>query len=140
MNLSELGELDPDGDLTLVLVDRGDNGEAIVKHLHKIVILTREQSTSRAQGSLDSQLKDTKSTESWLGTRSSPSKSANRKARKIRLRVSSKHLTLASPVFKALLRGGFAESEHLNAGLPAEIQLPDDIAAAAFWLFLYVIH
>lgn len=53
--------------------------------------------------------------------------------------MSSKHLTLASPVFKALLRGSFAESSDLQSDLSPEILLHDD-DPAAFWLLLYIIH
>jgi hypothetical protein len=55
------------------------------------------------------------------------------------LRVSSKHLALASAVFKALLRGGFAESRDLDAGLPAEVRLPD-VEPAALLVLLYIVH
>ncbi|KAF2491509.1 hypothetical protein BU16DRAFT_565210 [Lophium mytilinum] len=43
-----------------------------------------------------------------------------------RLLVSSKVLALASPVFRAMFTGGFAESQNLSSASPREVPLPDD--------------
>ena len=44
----------------------------------------------------------------------------------IRMQVSSMHLTLVSPVFKAMLLGGFREGNKLRDSGSLEIPLPDD--------------
>ena len=49
-------------------------------------------------------------------------------AQDIRIRVSSRHLILASEVFKVLLKGGLRESSKLYAEGTTEIPLPDDFA------------
>lgn len=41
--------------------------------------------------------------------------------------VSSKHMSLASPVFKAMLTGGFQEAVELKAAGKTEIPLPDEV-------------
>src|SRR3954466_2087820 len=57
-----------------------------------------------------------------------------------RMHVSSKHLTLASPVFHAMLkRSVFKEGIDLAAGGTVEIPLPDD-NPAAFGILLWMIH
>ncbi|KAL9105776.1 MAG: hypothetical protein Q9187_008658, partial [Circinaria calcarea] len=56
-----------------------------------------------------------------------------------RLRVSSKHLILASPVFKAMLARNFKESATLRSTGTLELQLPDDDPAALLVL-LDIIH
>ncbi|KAL2071695.1 hypothetical protein VTL71DRAFT_12930 [Oculimacula yallundae] len=44
----------------------------------------------------------------------------------LRMQVSSKHVQLASPVFKAMLGRGFAEGEALRENGQVEIPLPED--------------
>ena len=44
----------------------------------------------------------------------------------IRIRVSSKHLTLASRVFKRILQPGFREGDSLRSGRSTELPLPED--------------
>ena len=46
------------------------------------------------------------------------------------MQVSSKHLAMAIPVFKALLSHGFSEGEALRTQGTAKIPLPDDDPAA----------
>ncbi|KAF8865160.1 hypothetical protein BDZ45DRAFT_581276 [Acephala macrosclerotiorum] len=53
--------------------------------------------------------------------------------------VSSKHLVLASPVFKAMFRSGFQECQILQSQGRVEVDLPDD-DPAAFQILLNVIH
>ena len=55
-----------------------------------------------------------------------------------RTRVSSRHLSLASPVFKAMLTGGFEEGR-VQSTQVQEIQLPDDDPEALV-ILLHVIH
>ncbi|KAK0108249.1 hypothetical protein ONS95_003067 [Cadophora gregata] len=57
----------------------------------------------------------------------------------IRMQVSSKHLGLASPVFKAMLGHGFKEGEAFRADGKVEIPLPDD-DAAAMTILLAIMH
>jgi hypothetical protein len=57
-----------------------------------------------------------------------------------RMLVSSKHMTLASPIFKAMLRTGtFSEGQELARRGKAEINLPED-DPTAFTILLNVIH
>ncbi|KAJ5041068.1 uncharacterized protein L3040_005623 [Drepanopeziza brunnea f. sp. 'multigermtubi'] len=53
--------------------------------------------------------------------------------------VSSKHLRLASPVFKAMLQGSFREGQALQSTGKAEVPLPDD-DPAAFKILLDIVH
>ena len=57
----------------------------------------------------------------------------------IRIRVSSKHLTLASPVFRRMLSANYKEGLHLCSQGHAELPLPDD-NPAAFLVILHLIH
>ncbi|KAF7507990.1 hypothetical protein GJ744_009887 [Endocarpon pusillum] len=138
MKLPNSCNIDPDGDLVLILLDHGDTCERVVKHLKGNITLSLSQSGSRAKRSLNGQVKVTPSESSHAVARKS-SDAEDGQPQEIRLNVSSKHLTLASPVFKTLLRGGFAESKDLNKGLAAEVRLPED-HPAALWLLLYIIH
>ncbi|KAF2491511.1 hypothetical protein BU16DRAFT_440318, partial [Lophium mytilinum] len=56
------------------------------------------------------------------------------------LRVSSKILTLASPVFKAMFTHGFAESQDLSSTAPRLIPLPDDNTRAMVLLSRILHH
>ncbi|KAH7420007.1 hypothetical protein BKA64DRAFT_752560 [Cadophora sp. MPI-SDFR-AT-0126] len=57
----------------------------------------------------------------------------------IRMQVSSKHLAMASPVFKAMIAHGFAEGEALRAHGKVEIPLPGD-DSADMTILLDIIH
>ena len=57
----------------------------------------------------------------------------------VRFPVSSNHLRLASPVFKALLQTGFIEGDQLRANGSLELTLPDDDPDAMLVL-LNIIH
>ena len=46
-----------------------------------------------------------------------------------RIRVSSKALSLASPVFKAMFRSNFAEGSKLQLGEPCQVEFDDDVKA-----------
>lgn len=59
--------------------------------------------------------------------------------REIRLQCSSKHLTLASLVFKAMLSGNFKESTVLRSLGTLELPLPDDDPDALL-ILLNIIH
>jgi hypothetical protein len=139
MELPKSCELDPDGDLTLILLDHCDTDSYLVDHLKKSISSNMRKSRG-IKRSLSGQFKNVvpTSSSSVVG-QDNPPEADDCGTHKIRLKVSSKHLTLASPVFKALLRGGFAESRDLDAGSPAEVHLPDD-NAVALWLLLYILH
>jgi BTB/POZ domain len=138
MRLPHECELDLDGDLHLILFDHCDTEGAIVEHLKKTSSVSIAQRNTRLKRSLSGQLKGAVAAET-SDPQACPSPVDDKEPREIRLRVSSKHLTLASPVFKALLRGGFAERTDLDTEDIAQVHLPDD-DASAFWLLLYVIH
>lgn len=53
--------------------------------------------------------------------------------------VSSKHMMLASPVFKAMLNGNFKEGRALKTDGHIDVTLPDD-DAAAFRIILHIVH
>lgn len=59
--------------------------------------------------------------------------------REIRVQCSSKHLTLASSVFKAMLSRNFIESAILRSAGTLNLPLPDDHAAALL-ILLDIIH
>ena len=55
------------------------------------------------------------------------------------MRVSSRHLVLVFPVFKRLLKRGFAEGDSLSVTGTLEKELPDD-DPKAFEIILNIIH
>lgn len=63
----------------------------------------------------------------------------NTDQREIRVRCSSKHLTLASPVFNAMLSRNFKEGAALRSAATLELPLPDDDAGAVL-ILLSIIH
>ncbi|KAF7869636.1 hypothetical protein EAF04_004420 [Stromatinia cepivora] len=56
-----------------------------------------------------------------------------------RILISSKHMPLASPVFKVMLQGGFRESIELKTTGKLEVPLPDD-DPAAMKILINIIH
>jgi hypothetical protein len=99
--------LDPDGDLILLL----DQVEEVIDTKGD-----SQDSSMAAEGSATptSEISDKKS----------------EPANKVHLIVSSKHMCLASPVFKAMLGRGFKEGDQLREKGRIEVPLPDDDAAA----------
>lgn len=61
------------------------------------------------------------------------------KVGEVRYLVSSKHLSLASPVFKAMLSSGFSEGDMLKSYGKVEIPLPED-CHEAFGVIMNAIH
>ena len=57
----------------------------------------------------------------------------------VRIRVSSKHLTLASPVFRTMFKAKHKEGLNLYSQGHAELRLPDDNPAALL-VILHLIH
>jgi BTB/POZ domain len=105
-------EFDPDGDVVLIL-------------------LGEDESAGQDAGANDSQSTDQSENSAHPGDDNEPAV--------IQMRVSSGHLILASPVFKRLLKGGFAESQSLGSAGTAEITLPDD-DPPALQILLNIIH
>ncbi|KAI9730579.1 MAG: hypothetical protein M1834_005820 [Cirrosporium novae-zelandiae] len=58
---------------------------------------------------------------------------------RIRIRVSSKHLILASPVFRSMLEGEFKESKILESDKSVQIPLPDE-DPNTFLLIMLILH
>jgi hypothetical protein len=97
---------DPDGDLVLVLSKPPKATDA-----------TSQKSTKGAGAPSSNKRKRATSTQSVPIA----------EPEKIRMTVSSKHMMLASPVFKAMLQpGGFREGIQRNAAGQMEVDLPDD--------------
>jgi hypothetical protein len=136
-------DFDPDGDVTLALLDHGSYANAdldVVKHIVKEVSNPNAVNNgSRAKRSLSGSLKDDAASPSTDAAQSTSWPSSTDLPHEIQLKVSSKHLTFASPVFKALLRGGFSEDLNHIPGPSAIIRLPED-DPAPLWLLLYIIH
>ncbi|QSZ33612.1 hypothetical protein DSL72_005180 [Monilinia vaccinii-corymbosi] len=59
--------------------------------------------------------------------------------KKIHILVSSKHMSLASPVFKAMLQGGFQEGLKLKQSGRIDLALPED-DAEAWKILIGIIH
>jgi hypothetical protein len=108
--------LDPDGDLILLL----DSAEEVT------------DTTDDSEGS-------SMTGESSATSTSETSEEKSEPANKVRLIVSSKHLSLASPVFKAMLGSGFKEGDQLREKGRIEVPLPDD-NVAAFEILARLIH
>ncbi|KAM3066354.1 hypothetical protein ACMFMG_003137 [Clarireedia jacksonii] len=113
MSATETITLDPDGDLVLMLDQ-----------------ITGTRSDSQASST---------TSECATTPTSNTSKKKSNPVYKVRMVVSSKHMCLASPVFKAMLKGGFQEAEKLREKGKIEIPLPDD-DAAAFKVLARLIH
>ena len=124
----------------MLLLDHGDTDEAVVAHLNEVLSMLTINGNTRTKRSLTGQSKSATPTESDAAvTPRSSSLTEDHTSSVIRFRVSSKHLTLASRIFKAILRNGFAEGTELNQGLQAEVELPSD-DPSTFWLLFYIIH
>jgi hypothetical protein len=117
-------EFDPDGDITLLLPSENEDTAEKTEETDKPneVEETQETNTKDAHR-LQSPTNDDDIT----------------RPLEVRMRVSSKHLILASSVFQVLLRGSFGESQALRSAGRAEFQLPDD-NAHAMEIILNIIH
>ncbi|MCJ1430818.1 hypothetical protein MMC27_000168 [Xylographa pallens] len=73
------------------------------------------------------------------GSPTSNSKANTSKSQEVRIRVSSKHLTLASRVFDSMFKPGFSEGDKLRTQGHADIQLPEDNPAALL-ILLNLLH
>lgn len=105
-------EFDPQGDVILILSNKDEGGAEDIGG-------TDSTHTDRADGP-----PDVKS-----GTRPG----------QVRMRVSSRHLILVSPFFRALLESSFAEGLSLTSAGTAEVPLPED-DPQALQILLNIIH
>ena len=117
-------EIDPDGDVELVLSASEETAESIDKFsvLKPIAAIN--------ESSVDTDL------ESHV---SAIQKVWNISDQSLHIRVSSKHLTLASPVFKAMFQIEFKEGQQLSSHGHVELALPEDNPMALLVL-LNLIH
>ncbi|KAE8453984.1 hypothetical protein EG329_007760 [Mollisiaceae sp. DMI_Dod_QoI] len=111
---------DRDGDLLLRLTSpaKDQNDEASSEQSVEIPTVTPTSSTSSVAKDLESTLLLHK---------------------EVHMLVSSKHLTLASPVFKAMLKSNFCTGELLTSHDVAEIELPDE-DPEAFEILMNILH
>ncbi|ESZ99141.1 hypothetical protein SBOR_0462 [Sclerotinia borealis F-4128] len=123
--------VDPDRDVVLIL-DLNKNVSDVV------VDATSTDSPSKDISSTDSPSNDTSSADS-SSIHSTVNKSTTTDSKKIRFVVSSKHMSLASPVFKAMLQGNFQECLELKETVNIEIPLPDD-DSTAWKILINLIH
>jgi hypothetical protein len=127
----ELQTFDPEGDLILILIQHpeeedihpdGDNEDAVGSSDEISPILTDDFASSNTLVQYP-----------ICNPKSEP-------AKEIRMLVSSRHLMLASPVFKAMLQySNFKEGEELHANGRAEVPMPDD-DPVAFKILLDIIQ
>ena len=141
-------ELDPDGDLILVLEDNGGDEEQTEDD---ITLVETEGVEGRHEGlnrqeALGAQVSDSPKTKvencpsSPLAPAASPSKPRpSLLGRQTSIRVSSRHLILASPIFRAMLSRSFSESHTLRTTGTLTLPLPDD-SPAALLIVLNIIH
>lgn len=108
--------LDPNGDVFVILKDQDGDSKS-----------------DNTCMELDNQGGDSESDNIYMNVDNDTSQS------KIRLQCSSKHLTLASSVFDAMLSKNFKESVTLRSGKPLDLPLPDDDLAALL-ILLNIIH
>ncbi|EDN93930.1 hypothetical protein SS1G_09797 [Sclerotinia sclerotiorum 1980 UF-70] len=125
--------LDSDGDVVLVL--------DLKEPVSEVVVDAESTDSPEHEMSADAPSEDvidTTSADSPFKP-STVSTSPTTEPKKIRFVVSSRHMMLASPVFKAMLRGSFQEGLKLKEAGKVEIPLPDDDCAA--WnILLNIIH
>ncbi|KAL8857853.1 MAG: hypothetical protein Q9178_005609 [Gyalolechia marmorata] len=147
-NVTEWHELDPDGDVVLILnssssvhEDPRMNDTAAI-HPNAT---PGEQNISSERGSQRLVPKDTD--EPAIGEivaaesagEDSTVADEEHPCEIFHVRVSSKHLILASPVFKRMLQASFKEGQQLSSQGHTELSLPDDDPAALLVL-LHLIH
>ncbi|KAJ8071771.1 hypothetical protein OCU04_002086 [Sclerotinia nivalis] len=135
--------LDPDGDVVLVLDLKELASETVVDAAstdpsgHE---MSADPSSEDVVGTTSTDSPDDKTPSADSSSDSlTVSISPTPEPKKIRFVVSSRHLSLASPVFKAMLRGNFQEGVKLKEAGKIEIPLPDD-DSAAWKILLNIIH
>jgi hypothetical protein len=138
----ELHVIDPDGDLLLLLSrptekksePSSENSDADENPVSDVRHPENESSVGRTASNAATQ-------DESLDTLScSATEDAGEPDIDVHMRVSSKHMMLASPVFKAMLqRGNFKEGLELSVRGSLSIPLPDD-NPEAFLIILNIIH
>lgn len=123
--------VDPDGDLILLLSPT-------------IPDFSKSDSSSPANSGAIDTLDDDMSTELHIirvieGGFSETSQDEPTPIYNDHILVSSKHMSLASPVFKAMLQGGFKEAITLKTTGKLELPLPDD-DPPAMKILIHIIH
>jgi hypothetical protein len=145
---------DPNGDMALIMKERGPpsvDSPSSVKSLFSVESIFRPRALSRASslsrtGSLPraDSLPETRSLSRARSSSIVKSETEDGSDQDIsdggfRMLVSSKHLILASPVFKVMLQDCFKEGQTLRSGGFLDLLLPDD-DPAAFCILLDIIH
>lgn len=133
---------DPDGDLLLVMNDSIENNNSIEEDEASDGATIEQTTTQLSQLSLPD-IFDSTSLSNLEGdpAEQSPHDTEPSKGKKeIHMLVSSKHLMLASPVFKAMLQhSNFKEGDTLRSSGQVKVPLPDD-EPAALKILLDIVH
>ncbi|OJJ03101.1 hypothetical protein ASPVEDRAFT_42619 [Aspergillus versicolor CBS 583.65] len=123
-NVNPSYEIDPDGDVTLVVHDIPRGLPAGLKDIPLDLLA----GNTKPQESTTAKEKDSKTTEN-----------ADSAARHLRLRVSSKHLSLACPHFARMFRSELREGIELRNNGRLELEV-DQRSGTAVLLLMLVIH
>ncbi|KAI9774991.1 MAG: hypothetical protein M1840_000207 [Geoglossum simile] len=161
--MQDLYELDPDGDVVFVLIDDRDDGNELLEILPTVPeadehpsppdafqfmwplhvnTLTAEVLTTDPPADPPAEVPSEDSVGSPPNsslTDGGVSTDIPGQNREVRFRVSSRHMALASPVFRVMLQQGFGEATVLRSTGKVEVTLEED-CAAAFLILLDVIH
>jgi BTB/POZ domain len=132
-------EFDPDGDIILILPEGCyELCERKFKRMVKLLAeVEDEEPDERVREEVDRELgrdlpKETNGNDSIIAceagcqAESRSDGDSDSEPGEVRMRVSSKHLALVSPVFKSLFKGSFLEGQSLSSAGTAEVSLPDD--------------
>ncbi|KAI9645547.1 hypothetical protein NHQ30_006289 [Ciborinia camelliae] len=122
---------DPDGDVVLVLDSKELQSETEI-------VARSANSSPMSTSSIESEDNGTLLSDSFSQHQISHESSTTKSA-KIRILVSSKHMSLVSPVFKAMLQGNFLEGLKLKETGKIELPLPED-DPHAWKILINIIH
>ena len=134
---STLLVLDPDGDVVLVVEVPDDLEEAEEEPGTEETPESANEPPSWDDGVADD---DTPPKGEHVADESFGESSHDTKRPKIRMRVSSSHLRLASPYFKRMFQSGWLEGDALRAKGLAEVHLQNDEDPNALLILLNIIH
>jgi BTB/POZ domain len=162
--MQDLYELDPDGDVVLILTDGRDVGNELPETPPTVLEATEgpplepdafqflwppHVNTSVAEASTTDPLAEPlveAPTEDSIGstlhislTDGSINTDTPGLNKEVRFRVSSRHMALASPVFRVMLQQEFKEATILRSTGKVEVTLAED-CAEAFLILLNIIH
>lgn len=133
----EYHEVDPDGDLVLILGSSAQNAD--LEGNIDNTAFENPLSEKPARKDIEENLSDRAASAELSrsmdmgeqnGHMSRVSVGSDDGDQEVRIRVSSKHLTLASRVFKSMLQPGFLEGDQLRSQNLAKLLLPGDNPAA----------